>query len=689
MIINGFLRETAGIVWFYRAMGATIGCDVVLSGNTFGNILDDFDLIDIGDNAFIDQGCTVSGHDVQNGMLLLGRVHIGARCIVGACSTVMPGTDLPDGVEIGPMSLTNAELGASSGEVWQGCPAQLGQDQIAKVPHPRSLSMKALQIAGLVLIVIMLMISVAVPWLISIAITDTLLSNIFIMTVGILPFGVTFLALVLALKWVLLGKTRVGLYDATAWNMARLWLVDTVLQSSIMQLSLGLILDPTVGVPTYLRLLGAKIGTGVCLFYPQFRLGIELVEVRDGTVFGGQVMPCCMDWHHDSNTIELAPITLGEESFVANGVVLQRGTVLEEKATLGLLSCMPPFSCAERECAYMGSPARSMSTTREDDETQTLLLQSIVQGDEEAAAQDVGTAHRCVVSATSFVMPVLSMTFFSGLTCGMYYGTLWFSNVLHFESLVLKLLVLVLNMLLVVLVELVAAASIKRMFCPKFVGRTAMWSYSFLSWEIFGTVIAILSDTILSSVQGTALMASWLRLLGAEIGDGVYFDTAPPVETDRLVIKDGATLLNAPQSLVPHTLDRGMLQFAQITLEKNASISLNTCLNLHSSVGEGAVIGASSVLMKAEKVPAYEYAEGNPSMLSKHAPAAFLPVETEDACCRWLCQACSGCALGCSAKFMSCLRCGQEDDPADASVMVPLFDDSKFQPSYNSTTYKN
>ena len=32
-------------------------------------------------------------------------------------------------------------------------------------------------------------------------------------------------------------------------------------------------------------------------------------------------------------------------------------------------------------------------------------------------------------------------------------------------------------------------------------------------------------------------MSTWLRLLGAEIGDGVYFDTVPPVETDRLEIQ--------------------------------------------------------------------------------------------------------------------------------------------------------
>ena len=39
-------------------------------------------------------------------------------------------------------------------------------------------------------------------------------------------------------------------------------------------------------------------------------------------------------------------------------------------------------------------------------------------------------------------------------------------------------------MFFVLIVELCAAAALKRCFCPKFVGRTILWSYSFLAWEV-------------------------------------------------------------------------------------------------------------------------------------------------------------------------------------------------------------
>lgn len=54
-ITNSLLRETPLLVWFYRGLGAKLGRNVVLSGNTFGNIMLDFDLIEIGDGSFIDQ----------------------------------------------------------------------------------------------------------------------------------------------------------------------------------------------------------------------------------------------------------------------------------------------------------------------------------------------------------------------------------------------------------------------------------------------------------------------------------------------------------------------------------------------------------------------------------------------------------------------------------------------------------
>jgi len=664
LMTAGFLRETELFVWFYRGLGATVGHNVVLSGNTFGNIMCDFDLIEIGDEAFIDQGSTLAGHDVQRGMLLLGRCRIGKACIVGACCQVMPGTVLADNVELAPLSLANCSQKTNPHELWEGSPATLKATGSARRPAPKTRSLHALQNLGLAVIVVMVLGSILVPFQISHAIKSDTWSYIFLLAFAILPASMAFLVGVLIFKWLLLGRMREGVYKRTAWNSARLWFIDTLMQSAFTNLAIAVILDPSIGVPYLMRACGCKVGRECCLFYPQLRVGMELFTLEDSVFFGGQVMPCSMDWFHEDG-IMFAGVILKERVFCANFSLLQPGTVMEENSILGLLSTVAPHTVCAANAAYMGSPADRVGQLKADEEaddggiSQTLLLQQLQRG-EEAEYEDTGKAHYLVVVLVSCSMPMLSIGFFGMMTAGVYYGYTETQVVLQVENFFVQMMLLAVTMVFVFLVELLMAVAIKRICCPEFKGRHIAWGYGFLSWMVFMEVLASLSATILSNVQGTPLMAVWLRMLGANVGDGVYFDTVPPVETDCLDLEDNCAILEAPQSLVPHTLDRGMLQFARIRIGKNASVGINACLNLHSHVAEGAAVAPLSVVMKAEHVPAWSYGQGNPLVVSARAPIEYLePSQLKAAieaskeglcstlqrtccCCKVVCCCCSG-----------------------------------------------
>ena len=84
---------------------------------------------------------------------------------------------------------------------------------------------------------------------------------------------------------------REGVYKRTAWNSARLWFIDTLMQSAFTNLAIAVILDPSIGVPYLMRACGCKVGRECCLFYPQLRVGMELFTLEDSVFFGGQVMP--------------------------------------------------------------------------------------------------------------------------------------------------------------------------------------------------------------------------------------------------------------------------------------------------------------------------------------------------------------------------------------------------------------
>ena len=103
---------------FYRVMGARIGRNVLInSSNLF-----DFDLIEIGDNAFIGGDAVIIGHVGEGGVLRIRPVRIGARCTVGQSSVVFPGATMEDGSVLGALSLLPKGKRLPAGTVWGGNP---------------------------------------------------------------------------------------------------------------------------------------------------------------------------------------------------------------------------------------------------------------------------------------------------------------------------------------------------------------------------------------------------------------------------------------------------------------------------------------------------------------------------------------------------------------------------------------
>ena len=103
---------------FYRVMGARIGKNVLINTS---NIYD-FDLIEIGDNAFIGGDAVVIGHVGERGMLKIRPVRIGARCTVGQSSVVFPGAVMEEGSVLGALSLLPKGKTLPAGTVWGGNP---------------------------------------------------------------------------------------------------------------------------------------------------------------------------------------------------------------------------------------------------------------------------------------------------------------------------------------------------------------------------------------------------------------------------------------------------------------------------------------------------------------------------------------------------------------------------------------
>lgn len=81
---------------FYRLMGATIGRGVVMNTRSCA----DPSLLEIGDDTVIGGHATVLGHTFEDGRLILRRVRIGARVLVGVNAIILPGATIGDDATI-------------------------------------------------------------------------------------------------------------------------------------------------------------------------------------------------------------------------------------------------------------------------------------------------------------------------------------------------------------------------------------------------------------------------------------------------------------------------------------------------------------------------------------------------------------------------------------------------------------
>jgi len=104
-----------------RAAGARVARGAAFG---LGATMDIFfpELISIGEDAIIGYNSVLLAHEFLQGEHRTGRVEVGARAMVGANCTLLPGVRVGEGATVAAMSLVNRDV--PPGEAWGGVPAR-------------------------------------------------------------------------------------------------------------------------------------------------------------------------------------------------------------------------------------------------------------------------------------------------------------------------------------------------------------------------------------------------------------------------------------------------------------------------------------------------------------------------------------------------------------------------------------
>lgn len=146
------------------------------------------------------------------------------------------------------------------------------------------------------------------------------------------------------------------------------------------------------------------------------------------------------------------------------------------------------------------------------------------------------------------------------------------------------------------------------------------YGWNVVKWAAYNASINIVRVFCGEIMRSTPLWTYYLKANGAQIGEGVYVNTARLFDHNLLVLEDKA-VVGGDAKLIAHLAESGMIKANPVVLRRRAVVGVNSVVGPGVEIGENAAVGAMSFVPKGTHIPAGEVWGGVPARLIKrHAP---------------------------------------------------------------------
>ncbi len=601
---------------FLRALGAKVGDEALIHDFEAGAV----DLVSIGKGATIGGKAQFGNAEVVGDELIIGRIavgddaYIGTSCVIGADVTVGEGAELHD--------LTSLAGGTTVGawQVWEGSPGrQVGEVDKESLPAPatagpvRKTLLTALYAAMLVLLPPITLIPVIPAFYLFDNLSDAITSVVSVSYLYFLPvlgwptamalIAITVL-LIAAVRWTVLPRVDAGTYSVYSWFYARKWIVALATELTLETLSS---LYATVYMRNWYRLMGAKIGkdaeisTNLAGRYDLTEIG-EKCFIADEVVLGDEDVR--RGW------MFLKPVRTGAQVFVGNDAVVPPGTDIPTGSLIGIKS-RPPATNEEMSPGdiWFGSPPIKLPVRQRFDDVAANWTYEPSRRRRFA---------RALFEAFSVSLPTMLFITFGMLAVevlapsilGRDYGTL---VPLFMASSVAISCALVL-----------AAIAVKWLMMGAYKPTVKpMWSW----WALRTEAVAVMywgmaGKVLLDHLRGTPMLPWALKLFGCKFGRGVFMDSTDITEFDCVEVGDFAAV-NGMAALQTHLYEDRVMKVGRVHVNRGVSVGSGSTVLYDTRIGEFARIGALTIIMKGEEIPAHSEWQGAPAQ----TVAAIQPAE--------------------------------------------------------------
>ncbi|MDR6866981.1 non-ribosomal peptide synthetase-like protein [Microbacterium resistens] len=582
----------AGAPWvsyYARALGARLGPDVDL--HTLPPVTG---MLRIGAGAAIEPEVDLSGYWIDGDTVRIGAIHIGAGAVIGARSTLAPGTKIGRGAEIAPGSAVFGRVRAH--QRWAGSPAVRVGGRSAPLaperpPAPRRwLWVYAASSLGLGLLPVIAFAAGAIVLVQGARGAATIAEAVPGLLVWLVPatlvVGLVFAVCVLGAVRLLAIGMREGVHPIRSRIAWQAWATERLLDSAR---TLLFPLYSSLLTPVWLRALGAGVGKDVeastVLLLP------SMTTIDDGAFLADDTMVATYEL--GGGWMRLARVRIGKRAFLGNSGMAGAGHRVPKDGLVAVLSVAPQK--AKAGSSWLGSPAvRLRRVVNEADRERTYSPRASLR-----LARGLWELCR--------IVPVV-------LTCALGAGVLLVLAALA-EGVGIGWTVLLSGPVLLVAgaVAAVVTTAAKWAFVgPIRPGEHPLWSSFVWRTEVADTFTEMMAAPwFANAAAGTPALAMWLRTLGARIGKGVWTDSYWLPEPDLVTLGDGATV-NRGCVVQTHLFHDRVMSIDTVTLGPGSTLGPHSVILPAATIGADATVGPASLVMRGETVPVGSRWSGNP-----------------------------------------------------------------------------
>lgn len=384
------------------------------------------------------------------------------------------------------------------------------------------------------------------------------------------------IALAIAGKWLILGRTKPGRYPLWGVYYYRWWLAQRLIGLTHLKWFQA---SPLMRI--YLRAIGAHVGEDAII--SDFDSGaIDLITFGEGCCVGGKTE--ITNARVVGNELIIETVFIGKDAYVGSSCVIEGGVRLGNGAEIKDLTAVPAGTHIPDFEVWDGSPARKVGMNDPsvmDEFPQTTVLRRALQT-------------FCYTVAMLAIPPIGMLPIFPAFWV---FNTLdEFIGIASFDRIIYMAMIPILawpTAFAMVLVTVAFIACVRWIVLP----RVKEGRYSVHSWFYFRMWVVALATEItletLTSLFATIYMRAWYRLMGAKIGKGAEISTNLAGRFDLIEIGEKNFIADEVM-LGDEDIRRGWMMLKKVKTGANVFVGNDAVVPPGSIIPKGALIGIKS-----------------------------------------------------------------------------------------------